>query len=48
MKFGENILKKEFNSEPVYLMENDTRERSTQIFAITKYQEKVVSLFVYQ
>ena len=44
MKFGENILKKEFNSEPVYLMKNATTERSTQIFASCQ----VVSLFVYQ
>ena len=49
-----NGIKKEFNSKPVsnekYIKatKNPIMEKSTQIFIITKYQEKVLNLFVYQ
>ena len=50
-----SIIKKEFDSKPVY---NEkylktkaiylTMEKSTQIFAIIKYQKKALNVFVYQ
>ena len=50
-----NIIKKEFDSEPVYnekylkaKIKNPVMEKSKQIFTIIKYQKKVLNLFVYQ
>ena len=49
-----NSIKKEFDSEPVYNEKylkakiKSYNGKTTQVFAIIKYQKKVLSLFVYQ
>ena len=50
-----NILKKEFDSEPVYdkkcikaKIKNPIMEKSKEISATTKYQRKVLNVFAYQ
>ena len=49
-----NIIKKEFDSSPIYNEKyiktklNLIIEKSTQIFTIMKYQKKALSVFVYQ
>ena len=50
-----NILKKEFDSEPVYdkkcikaKIKNPLMEKSKEISATTKYQRKVLNVFAYQ
>ena len=51
---NKNRLKKKFDSEPVQykniqkLKYNPIIEKSTQIFTMVKYKEKVLNLFVYQ
>ena len=49
-----NSIRKEFDSKPVYNEKylkakiKSYNGKSTQIFTIIKYQEKVLNLFVYQ
>ena len=49
-----NSIRKEFDSKPVYNEKylkakiKSYNGKSTQIFTITKYQEKVLNLFIYQ
>ena len=49
-----NIIKKEFDSEPVYKEKylkaklNTITEKLTQILTIIKYQKRILNLFVYQ
>ena len=50
-----SIIKKEFDSKPVYNEKHLktkaiylTMEKSTQIFAIIKYQKKALNVFIYQ
>ena len=49
-----NVIKKEFDCEPVYNEKylkakiKSYNGKITQVFAIIKYQKKVLNLFVYQ
>ena len=45
---GKTIIKKEFDSEPIYNEKHlKTRKKSTQIWAIIKYQKRVLIFCIY-
>ena len=45
---GKTIIKKEFDSEPIYNEKHlKTRKKSTQIWTIIKYQQRVLIFCIY-